>query len=48
MERAVLHLKSPVLRVTGFDTIPPLAKLEDYYQPDVDAVVEAVKSAVRF
>ncbi len=48
MERAVLHLKAPVLRVTGFDTVPPLAKLEDYYQPDVDAVVEAVKSAVRF
>jgi pyruvate/2-oxoglutarate/acetoin dehydrogenase E1 component len=48
MERAVLHLKSPVLRVTGFDTVPPLAKLEDYYQPDVDAVVEAVKSAVLF
>ena len=39
MERAVLHLEAPVLRVTGFDTIPPLAKLEDYYQPDVDTVV---------
>lgn len=48
MERAVLHLKSPVLRVTGFDTIPPLAKLEDYYQPDVDRVVEAIQASVRF
>ncbi len=48
MERAVLHLKSPVLRVTGFDTIPPLAKLEDYYQPDVDTVVEAIKASIRF
>jgi pyruvate dehydrogenase E1 component beta subunit len=47
MERAVLHLLSPVVRVTGFDTIPPLAKLEDYYQPDVDAVVEAVKDSLR-
>jgi pyruvate dehydrogenase E1 component beta subunit len=48
MERAVLHLKSPVVRVTGFDTIPPLAKLEDYYQPDVDAVVDAIKDSLRF
>lgn len=47
MERAVLYLSSPVLRVTGFDTVPPLAKLEDYYQPDVDAVVEAVKDSLR-
>lgn len=48
MERAVLHLRAPVLRVTGFDTIPPLAKLEDYFQPDVDMVVEAIKEAVQF
>ncbi len=48
MERAVLHLEAPVLRVTGFDTIPPLAKLEDYYQPDVEAVVEAVRESLRF
>ena len=40
MERAVLHLQSPVVRITGFDTVPPLAKLEDYYQPDVDTVVD--------
>lgn len=48
MERAVLHLQAPVLRVTGFDTIPPLAKLEDYYQPDVDTVIEAVKTTLGF
>jgi pyruvate dehydrogenase E1 component beta subunit len=48
MERAILHLRSPVTRVTGFDTIPPLAKLEDYYQPDVDTVVEAIKASREF
>ncbi len=48
MERALLHLESPVVRVTGFDTIPPLAKLEDYYQPDVDMVVEAIKKSLQF
>ncbi len=48
MERAILHLKAPVLRVTGFDTMPPLAKLEDYYQPNADLVVEAVRQAMEF
>jgi pyruvate dehydrogenase E1 component beta subunit len=48
MERAVLHLEAPVARVTGFDTIPPLAKLEDYFQPDVESVVEAIKELMRF
>ena len=48
MERAILHLKAPVLRVTGFDTMPPLAKLEDYYQPNADRVVEAVRQAMEF
>jgi len=48
MERALLHLKAPVNRVTGFDTIPPLAKLEDYYQPDAARVVDAVKAVVEF
>ena len=36
MERAILSLEAPVKRVTGFDTIPPLGKLEDYFQPDAD------------
>lgn len=48
MERTVLHLEAPVVRVAGFDTVPPLAKLEDYYQPDTDAVVEAVKTSLTF
>lgn len=48
MERAVLSLQAPVMRVTGFDTVPPLAKLEDYYQPDTDAVVDAVRATLAF
>jgi pyruvate dehydrogenase E1 component beta subunit len=48
VERAVLRLQAPVARVTGFDTVPPLAKLEDYFQPDVDTVVEAIKDCLRF
>jgi pyruvate dehydrogenase E1 component beta subunit len=37
-----------VVRVTGFDTVPPLAKLEDYYQPDAEMVVSAVRSLLKF
>ena len=48
MERAVLHLQAPVVRVTGFDTVPPLSKLEDYYQPDAETVVDAAKSLLKF
>ena len=48
MERAILHLKAPVARVTGFDTMPPLAKLEQYYQPDVDRVVQTVRATMEF
>jgi len=48
MERAILHLRSPVSRVTGFDTVPPLAKLEDYFQPDADRVVEAIRTSMQF
>jgi len=48
MERALLRLKAPVSRVTGFDTIPPLAKLEDYFQPDADLVVEAIRASLEF
>ncbi len=47
-ERVILSLKAPVRRVTGFDTMPPLAKLEDYYQPSVDLVVDEIISVMEF
>lgn len=43
-EKALLELKAPVSRVTGYDTMPPLAKLESYYLPDANKIV---KEAVR-
>ncbi len=48
MERALLSLEAPVRRVTGLDTPPPLAKLEDYYQPDVDRVVREALATLAF
>ena len=35
-------LESPVLRVTGYDTPYPAARLEDEYLPDLDRVLHAV------
>lgn len=48
MERAILHLEAPVHRVTGFDTVPPLAKLEDYFLPDADRVVDEIIATMEF
>ncbi len=35
-------LQAPVLRVTGFDTPYPPAKVEEYFLPDLDRVLHAV------
>ncbi|MGZ4553117.1 MAG: transketolase C-terminal domain-containing protein, partial [Mycobacteriaceae bacterium] len=35
-------LEAPVLRVTGFDTPYPPARVEEYFLPDLDRVLHAV------
>jgi len=47
-ERAFYSLEAPVLRVTGFDTPFPPAKLETTYLPDADRVLEAVDRALAY
>jgi pyruvate dehydrogenase E1 component beta subunit len=47
-EKALVHLEAPVYRVTGFDTVMPLPKLEKYYLPNAERVVEAVQRLVNF
>lgn len=47
-ERAFYSLESPVLRVAGFDTPFPPAKLETSYLPDADRVLEAVDRALAY
>jgi len=42
MERCFHHLQAPVLRVTGFDTPFAPPKLEKYYLPGVDRVLDAI------
>ena len=47
-EKALVHLEAPVQRVTGFDTVMPLPKLEKYYLPSAERVIQAAKRAVNF
>jgi pyruvate dehydrogenase E1 component beta subunit len=47
-ELAFYSLQSPVLRVSGFDTPFPPAKLETNYLPDADRVLEAVDRALAY
>jgi 2-oxoisovalerate dehydrogenase E1 component beta subunit len=44
-ERCFFHLEAPVLRVGGFDTPYPPSKLEEYFLPDPDRILDAVDRA---
>ncbi len=41
-ERCFHHLAAPIRRVTGFDVPYPAPKLEHYYLPGVDRILDAV------
>jgi pyruvate dehydrogenase E1 component beta subunit len=41
-EECFYSLESPVLRVSGFDTPYPPARLEEEYLPDLDRLLDAV------
>ncbi|KKU85976.1 MAG: 2-oxoisovalerate dehydrogenase [Candidatus Wildermuthbacteria bacterium RIFCSPHIGHO2_01_FULL_47_27] len=47
-EEALLSMKAPVARVTGYDIPMPMAKLENYQIPDAERVAEAVEKAMKF
>jgi pyruvate/2-oxoglutarate/acetoin dehydrogenase E1 component len=47
-EKAMLDLRGPVVRVTGYDAPFPFWSLEDEYLPTPVRVVEAVESVLRF
>ncbi|WP_051191818.1 alpha-ketoacid dehydrogenase subunit beta [Microbacterium luticocti] len=48
MTEAFYALEAPVLRVSGFDTPFPPAKLEGVYLPDPDRILEAVDRALAY
>jgi pyruvate dehydrogenase E1 component beta subunit len=47
-EKAILDLRGPILRVTGYDVPYPYWKLEDAYMPSVERVVDAVRRLLAF
>lgn len=47
-EKALLSLEAPVVRVTAPDVPFPLAKLENYYLPDVNRILKGIEKAMSF
>jgi len=47
-ERNLLHLLAPIARVTGYDVVPPLAKLEPVNYPNTEKVVRAIHKTMEF
>ncbi|HPR64111.1 MAG TPA: alpha-ketoacid dehydrogenase subunit beta [Thermoanaerobaculia bacterium] len=47
-EHLLLQLLAPVERVAGFDSVFPLAQLEDHYLPHKDRVIAAVRKTLEF
>lgn len=47
-ERAILDLRGPILRVTGYDVPYPYWQLEDAYMPSVERVVDAARRLLEF
>lgn len=47
-EKDILHLKAPVARVTGYDTVMPLPKLENYYIPSAERIETGIEKVMNF
>ena len=45
-EEALTSLLAPIERVTGFDTVMPLAQLEEYYLPDHRRVLAGARKVL--
>ena len=48
MLKALLSLEAPVSRVTSPDVPFPLAKLENYFLPDVNRVLNGIEKVMSF
>jgi pyruvate dehydrogenase E1 component beta subunit len=47
-EKALLSLAAPVERVTGFDTVVPLMKLENHYLPNPERILRGIRKVMAF
>jgi len=47
-EKALLSLQAPVERVTGFDTVVPLLKMENYFLPSPERILRGIRKVMAF
>jgi pyruvate dehydrogenase E1 component beta subunit len=47
-QHAMLHLKAPIVRVTGYDVVMPLPKLEDYYLPSIEKIRKGIENVLKY
>lgn len=47
-EDAMLYLKAPIIRVTGYDVVMPLPKLEEYYMPTVERIRKGIEEVMKY
>jgi pyruvate dehydrogenase E1 component beta subunit len=47
-EKAFLSLQAPVERVTGFDIVVPLPKMEDYYHVSKERILKGIEKVMSF
>ncbi|MBS3103060.1 alpha-ketoacid dehydrogenase subunit beta [Candidatus Woesearchaeota archaeon] len=47
-EKALLSLEAPIVRVTGYDTVLPMAKLENYHIPSEERIIKGISKVMSF
>ncbi len=47
-EKSLLYLKAPVKRVTGYDIVVPLPKLEANYMPNAERINKSIEDVMKF
>ncbi len=47
-EKALYFLKAPILRVTGYDTVMPLYKMENFYLPNTEKIIFTAKKLMEY
>ncbi len=47
-EHGLLFLQAPVVRVTGYDIVMPLSKMEHHYMPSSERIVAAARKVLEF
>ncbi len=47
-EQGLLYLLAPVARVTGYDTVMPLPRLEHHYMPSAERIMASVRQTLEY